>query len=570
MNKLADNVAANGVDVENLPGLPQYFGEAMVVLGKVPPEVVDYVLHKQQIEKLPLGRMFIDLGFASSDDVCRVIARLRGHPYVEVQSLPAPQPELLARFQRTQCASMGFLPLRETDDGVDVLLGDANPVAVEEVVRRKLHRKCRFMQGEFDAVTRSIHYHFHFSAHPVDRLIRSEIRKLEDDIDRLYSPENLLDHLLHLAVRERATDVHLAPTERSRSVLLRIDGVLQPVLALAPALDRLITYIKLRAEMDVSEKRVPQDGSFHAEVLQQRYSVRVSTLVSVYGERMVLRLLPERASLGGLGDLGFWPEDVAKLQSFFSRPHGMILITGPTGSGKSTTLHAALRMQSLIRSNVLTVEDPVEYRVPAACQTEVNRRAGYEFSTAMRHFLRHDPDVILVGEIRDSETARAAIDAASTGHLVLSTLHVGGVMGVFARLRLLGVEPDMLADNLIAVINQRLLRRVCPHCVEWVPLTNHVRHLFECQGVRVPERIPQARGCPRCRQIGYSGRLPVYELLAVDDTVGDAIAEAAPRSVLRQRAHAAGMRSMSHMALMRVAAGETTLDEVQRHVALAT
>lgn len=564
--KLTDMRVESSLALTGTPTLPRFFGEAMVALGKVPPEVVQYVLQKQQIERAPLGRMFIDLGFAASRDVCRVIAQMRGHDFVEEEAFPSPNAGLLARFNRAQCAHLGFLPIREERDVIEVLIGDADPAAVEDAVRRRTGKRVRCLQGEFDAVARWIQYQFHFSTHPVEQLIHIEIRKLEDDVDRLYSPELLLDHLLHLAVRERATDIHLAPTERSRSVLLRIDGVLQPVLALSPALDRLITFIKLRAEMDVSEKRLPQDGSFHAEVLHQRYSIRVSTLIGAYGERAVLRLLPERASLGGLRELGFWEEDVQSLEGAFRQPHGLVLITGPTGSGKSTTLHSALRMQSLIRSNVLTVEDPVEYRVPAACQTEVNRRAGYEFGSAMRHFLRHDPDVILVGEIRDSETARAAIDAASTGHLVLSTLHVGGIFGVFPRMRLLGVEPDMLADNLLAVINQRLLRRVCGRCVQWRPVETREALLFESHGLTPPQRLAVAQGCDHCRHIGYTGRAPVYEMLGVTRVIADAIAESVPRVALRELATAGGMRSMASMALQRVAAGETTLDEAQRHV----
>lgn len=373
-------------------------GAALVNAGVVSSVAIDYVLQKQKIEKVPMGNLLVELGFASANEVARQLAGQRGLLFVNAAEMPEPDPAVAAVFNRSLCLTYGFLPVREHEGQIEVVLGDAQPDAVRELVLRKLGKSCHFFQGEFDSVAQAIQQHYYFADNPPTRLVESEVRKLEADIDRAYSPARLLEHMLHLAVRERATDIHLAPTARSRSVLLRVDGVLRPVFALSPALDRLVVYVKLQADMDASEQRLPQDGSFTAQVMEHNYTIRVSTLISEFGERMVLRLLPERSSLDKLADLGFLQEDVTVMAKAFAKPHGLILITGPTGSGKSTTLHAALRMQPLIERNVLTVEDPVEYRVPVACQTEVNRRAGYEFANAMRHFLRHDPDIILVGK----------------------------------------------------------------------------------------------------------------------------------------------------------------------------
>ncbi|GAA4418172.1 GspE/PulE family protein [Acidovorax lacteus] len=544
-------------------------GDRLVQAGVVAPVAIDYVLQKQKIERQPLGHLLIDLGFASAKEVARQLAAQRGIPFVDPASMPEPDPAVAGVFNRALCLSHGFLPLGEHAGRVQVLLGDASTEAVADQVRRKLGRECDFLQGEFDRVAQAIHQFYYFADNPPAKLIETEVRKLEADVDRAYSPARLLDHILHLAVKERATDVHLAPTAHSRSVLLRVDGVLRPMFALSPALDRLIVYVKLQADMEASEQRLPQDGSFTARVLEQPYTVRVSTLISEFGERMVLRLLPERASLDKLEDLGFWEEDVATLRKVFARPHGLILMTGPTGSGKSTTLHAALRMQPLIERNVVTVEDPVEYRVPVACQTEVNRRAGYDFANAMRHFLRHDPDVILVGEIRDGETARAAVDAASTGHLVLSTLHVGGIFGVVPRLKLLEVDTETLAENLLAVVNQRLVRRICPHCATEHPVTPAEREWLESVGpldTPVPETLSHGAGCPACRHTGYLGRLPVYELLEVGRDMADAIAVDADRATLRTHAMAAGLKPIHRQARRRVLAGQTTVDEILRTV----
>lgn len=541
-------------------------GAALVSAGLVSAVAIDYVLQKQKIEKVPMGNLLVELGFASANEVARQLAGQRGLLFVNASEMPEPDTAVAAVFNRALCMTYGFLPVREADGLIEVVLGDAQPDAVSELVQRKLGKACRFFQGEFDSVAQAIQQHYYFAEHPPAKLIESEIRKLEADIDRAYSPARLLEHMLHLAVRERATDIHLAPTARSRSVLMRVDGVLRPVFALSPALDRLVVYVKLQADMDASEQRLPQDGSFTAQVMEHNFTLRVSTLISEFGERMVLRLLPERSSLDKLADLGFLQEDVAVMAKAFSRPHGLILITGPTGSGKSTTLHAALRMQPLIERNVLTVEDPVEYRVPVACQTEVNRRAGYEFANAMRHFLRHDPDIILVGEIRDSETARAALDASSTGHLVLSTLHVGSIFGVMPRLKLLGVDTETIAENLVAVINQRLVRRVCPHCAKPRPATEDERRWLGQAHTEVAPLVFHGMGCHHCRDTGYLGRLPVYEMLVVNRDLADAIAADANRAEIRQRALAAGMRPILTLARNRVLAGETTMEEILRTV----
>ena len=547
-----------------LDNVLQSLGSLLVQNRLVAPVAIDYALHKQKIEGGPLGLLLVELGFLSSKDLARQLALQRGIDYRDVDRLPYIDPQAASSFNRNLCLTHGFLPVAYEDDALRVLLGNAIPDEVAALVQRRLGIRVLFWQGEFQAVARAIHQYYYFAENPVDKLIEGEIRRLQADVDRAYSPARLLDLILHLAVRERATDVHFAPTAKSRTVLLRVDGVLRSMFALSPLLDRLVAYIKLQANMEASEHRLPQDGSFTAEVMASAWTIRVSTLISEFGERMVLRLLPERSDLDKLTDLGFLQEDVERMERIFSRPHGLLLITGPTGSGKSTTLHAALRMQQLVERNVLTVEDPVEYRVPVACQTEVNRRAGYEFASAMRHFLRHDPDIMLIGEIRDAETARAALDAASTGHLVLSTLHVGSIFGVVPRLRLLGVDAETVAENLVAIINQRLVRRICPHCSRERPTTAAERQWLQSDVASVRQGV----GCGHCSGSGYFGRLPVYELLIVQRELADAIAAEAPRSELRRLVEAGGMRLILSQARQRVLAGESTLEEMQRAVGL--
>ncbi|MFP8777630.1 GspE/PulE family protein [Hydrogenophaga sp. RWCD_12] len=535
--------------------------EMLVSSGLVSQVVIDYARQKQAVEGQMLGRMLVELGFLSAKDLARQLGIQRN---IEFRSVPAIDADVAAAFNRSLCLSHNFLPIGREGDKLRVLLGDAEPEAVAAIVQRRVGQEAVFWQGDFFAVVDAIHQHYYFQENPVEKLIDIEIRRLADDRDHAFSPERLMELILHTAVRERATDVHLAPTANSRTVLMRVDGVLRPMFAMPPSLDRLVAFIKLKADMDASEQRLPQDGSFTISLMDAAYTIRVSTMISEFGERMALRLLAERSDLDRLQDLGFLDEDVAEMERSFSRPHGLILITGPTGSGKSTTLHAALRVQPLVERNVLTVEDPVEYRVPVACQTEVNRRAGYDFASAMRHFLRHDPDIILVGEVRDAETARAALDASSTGHLVLSTLHVGGIFGVVPRLRLLGVDAETVAENLVAVINQRLVRCICPHCKTQRPATDEERRWLG-DGV---DQVFHGAGCAHCRGTGYRGRVPVYEILTVRREMADAIVAEASRSRLRELAEAGGLKPMERLARRRVLAGETTMEEIRRAIGL--
>ncbi|TWI06222.1 general secretion pathway protein E [Luteimonas cucumeris] len=525
---------------------------------------LQYALQKHKVENQRLGPLLIRHGLASESDIVRVLAELHGIRFAPVETLPEPDPQVLAMFNRELCLLRSFLPLRRVENSLEVLLGDADADAVAQLVLQRCGLRCSFVQGEFTRVSQLIRHTYYFAQNPIESLLEREIKRIAADADHAYSPEKLLDYLLHLAVRERTTDIHIAPAEDSIHVLFRVDGVLRPMLAMQSSLHRLLGFIKLAAEMDISEQRRPQDGSFRASVLDSALTVRVSTLISDQGERMVLRLLPEHSDLSGLTELGFFKEDVDALERMFAKPAGLVLITGPTGSGKSSSLHAALRMQSLIERNVLTVEDPIEYRVPGACQTEVNRRAGYEFGSALRHFLRHDPDVILLGEMRDAETAQAAIEAAATGHLVLSTLHVSGVFGVVPRLRPLGLEAQVIADNLLAVVNQRLIRQNCPFCSKPVPFTQAERDWLGIDDPAAAGR--RGSGCERCRGSGYYGRLPVYEMLLLDNAIANAIADDAGREAVRNLAYGSGFVDMVQVSKRRVAMGQTTTAEVLRVV----
>ena len=545
---------------------PNRLGEQLLERGRITPVQIEYALQKQRMEGGYLGQILLSQGLISGDDLARHLAEQRNIPFIQShEPLPVPDTEVIRLFNREICLAKGFMPVKHRAGRLQVVLGDADPRQIQETVHRRYGLECDFVQGEFGRVAAWIRHVYYFIHNPIEELIEKELRTLSQDVDRARGPEKLLEYLLHHAVHQRSTDIHIDPSSHSYHVLYRVDGVLRPMFAMPLALQRLITYIKLTAEMDISEQRRPQDGSFHIQVLELPYTIRVSTLVTEYGERMVLRLLPERAELAHLEQLGFRERDIARLRNLFANPSGMVLVTGPTGSGKSTTLHAALRLQALIERNVLTVEDPIEYRLPTVCQTEVNRRSGYEFSTALRHFLRHDPDVILVGEIRDAETAQATVTASATGHLVLSTLHVGSVFGVIPRLMPMGLAAATIADNLLAVINQRLVRQVCPYCAEPIEPTPG---LLEWLGsdLSADAQPKKGKGCEHCGHSGFYERLPVYEVLVIDHQLANAIAEESSRARLREIAHESGFETMMQLAKWRVARGQTTFEEVMRVV----
>ena len=394
--------------------------------------------------------------------------------------------------------------------------------------------------------------------------LAEEVRETED----LLAQENeapiirLLNAILSEAIREDASDIHLETFDHILAVRFRIDGVLREIVrpkrALAPL---LVSRLKVMAKLDIAEKRVPQDGRISLRVAGREVDVRVSTLPTASGERVVLRLLDKQAGRLELEKLGMAPDALEALKGVVRRPHGIVLVTGPTGSGKTTTLYAALSTLDTQSANVMTVEDPIEYHLPGIGQTQVNSKAQMTFARGLRAILRQDPDVVMVGEIRDLETAEIAIQAALTGHLVLSTLHTNSALGAIARLRDLGVESYLLSSSLSAVLAQRLVRRLCGHCKVAAPADARTRTLLGL-GEDTP-MVFDAVGCDACGGTGYRGRTGIYELVNIDSTLSQLIHDDAPAQALAQAA-AEHSHTLFDDGKRKILAGETTLTEVLR------
>jgi len=376
------------------------------------------------------------------------------------------------------------------------------------------------------------------------------------------------------AVLERSSDIHIEPTKSgSMQIRLRIDGVLRVVETVpAEIAPSLITNIKILANLNIAERRLPQDGRITLE--DPFVTLRVSTGPTVHGEMVVMRILPRETDIPDLEAIGFSPAVLTLYKKAIESPNGIVLVTGPTGSGKSTTLAATIKEIATPEVKVLSVEDPVEYPIPGVVQHQVNEEAGYSFAAALRAFLRQDPDIIYVGEIRDSETAHIAIQAALTGHLVFGTLHTNDAPSAVTRLLQMGVQTYNLAPTLRGVLAQRLVRKVCPRCRTPLPerQARHVLNLAEKVGIRfLPEEVElvYGKGCEYCGHTGYKGRTAIHEFMYVTEEIEDAIAKGEPTNTIRKLALASGMKTLYQDGLEKVLQGITTLQEVEEQAALA-
>jgi type IV pilus assembly protein PilB len=366
------------------------------------------------------------------------------------------------------------------------------------------------------------------------------------------------------AIHASASDIHLEPHHPEMRVRYRVDGELQQVMTIPNHIqEAVISRIKVMADMDTTETRRPQDGHLKLEEGETRANLRVSTIPTVEGEKVVLRILDEGKQTFQFDDLGMPARDIASIKRLIDKPHGMIVVTGPTGSGKSTTMYTMLSALNGVKRNIVTVEDPVEYRLAGINQVHSDNEHGMGFANALKYIMRQDPDVIMVGEIRDHETAQTSIQAALTGHLLISTLHTNDAVGAVARLSDLGIDRFKIAGALLGSIAQRLLRSICPECKEpSEPSSTMMRSLAQHYEIPADTVFFRGRGCKKCLHTGYSGRLPIFEIMPITPTLGEAIEAGLPASKLREMAMAEGMKDLAYAGIEQVFAGRTTIDEV--------
>ena len=373
-----------------------------------------------------------------------------------------------------------------------------------------------------------------------------------------------VNYVIADAIKQGASDIHIEPKEKALKIRYRIDGVLFEAMNPPHTMHAaIISRLKIMANLDIAERRLPQDGRIRAMVHQRKVDLRMSTLPCACGEKCVLRILDNRSISVGLEDLGFGENELTIWKNQIDQPHGIILVTGPTGSGKTTTLYSSLRQMDANKLNISTVEDPIEYNLPSVNQTQVHAKIGMTFSAALRALLRQDPDVVMLGEIRDKETAEIAVQAALTGHLVLSTLHTNDAPSSVTRLINIGVEPYLIAAAVNAVLAQRLVRKICQHCKEEYAPSDEMKEFLTLQGF-ASDKVLRGKGCDRCRKTGYAGRLGIYELMVMDDSLRDTVTSNPDVTHLRKLCRERGLVTLRTDGFHKVMKGLTTVDEILR------
>ncbi|MDX2493821.1 MAG: type II secretion system ATPase GspE [Desulfuromusa sp.] len=551
-------------------------GEILVQDKGLSEDVVRQALREQETSSLRLGEILKEKGATTEITLAEALATQSGIEYVAEPKVATSALHLLTTIPISYARENLAVPLEI--DGQTIRLAVIDPSNNRILNDLSVLTGCRIIPclAEPDKLIEAINQGYEtLSGGGGDSSI-SDI--VQEDLDGSIQIEDLLDTsdeapiirfvngLLTQAYRQRASDIHIEPFETEVIVRYRVDGILYEVQRPPHrALSNIISRLKIMANLDIAEKRLPQDGRFSVRIAGKQGDIRVSTLPTAFGERVVLRLLDKSAGVLKLRDIGVDSEMLPQIKAMIAKNHGIFLVTGPTGAGKTTTLYSALSALNSSEQNIITVEDPIEYQLPGVGQIQVNPKIDLTFAQGLRSILRQDPDVIMVGEIRDSETAKIAVQAALTGHLVFSTLHTNDSAGALARLVDMGVEPFLAASALVGVLAQRLVRTVCPHCrISYQPEKELLAELFD--GTEVPKQATfyRGRGCSHCMQVGYLGRTGVYELLEVTDPIRQLVTSNADAATIRQQALKMGMRSLRQAGLVKVLAGQTTVEEILR------
>ncbi|MEK8027767.1 GspE/PulE family protein [Pseudaquabacterium rugosum] len=561
---------------------PQRFrlGDLLIQQGLITPAQLDDALAEQKRSGRKLGRVFIDRQWVTEAGIAQAVAGQIGAPYVDLSEEP-PQPEAARLLPEVHARRLRALPIALGDHGrLYVALADPTDLGAYDEVARLTRREIDLVVVPESQLLAAIEQAFRAEDEIAGfaRELTSELSSVEDGLASLMgagalSAEDapvvrLLASMFEQALRSRASDIHIEPMERHLRIRFRIDGVLHVQTQTEPKIASAVALrLKLMSGLDISEKRLPQDGRFQVQVQAGAVDVRISTLPTQFGESVVMRLLTRSAALMSLDRMGLPPRADVALRRALARPSGMILVTGPTGSGKTTTLYAALNELNDTERKIITVEDPVEYRLPGLNQVQVMDKIDLSFARVLRSTLRQDPDVLLIGEMRDQTTAEIGVRAAITGHLVLSTLHTNDAASTPLRLIDMGVPRYMVAMSLQLVLAQRLVRTVCPTCAAPVSPTAQQQEWLRVQlGQQQVDlsRLRQGQGCSDCNQTGYSGRTGIYELVEMTPPLAEAISSGDPaRFALAARQQMAG-HTLRRDALRLALHGRTTLDEAMR------
>ncbi len=565
-------------------------GEHFVEEGLISREQLQMAMAKQRElgGNEPIAKVLVGMGLIGERDRVRCLGKVWGVPFVDIPDM-VPEHEALYKISPQLAKKFKAIPV-EIRDG-KLIVAMANPldvfaiddlrlttgmeiepvIAVEEDLKVAIATYYKIegtMSDALAGVIKDFSSEVEISSGEEDELSEAELREMGDDAPII----RLANLIISQAITDKASDIHLEPARDGMRVRLRVDGVLMDIMRLPrKVVAPLTSRMKIMADMDIAEKRAPQDNRISAVVNGREFDFRVSSLPLVYGEKIVMRVLDKSGISVGLSKLGFLEHNLRQIEQLCNKTYGIILVTGPTGSGKSTTLYSILHKLNNGLSNIITIEDPVEYELPGINQCGVNPKAGMTFAAGLRAMLRQDPDIIMVGEMRDKETATIAMEAALTGHLVLTTLHTNDAPSAPGRLMDMDVEPFLIASSMIGVLAQRLVRVICPACKETYRTP---RETLLRLGLPLPEGISQdphgeltlfrGAGCDKCKNTGYKGRTGVHELMVMTDDVRDKILERVPSHIIRNLAVQNGMKTLQMDAVSKILMGITSVDEVLR------
>ncbi|MEX2043519.1 MAG: GspE/PulE family protein [Patescibacteria group bacterium] len=579
-----------GTFSDSFTASPTKFQDALVDLKLLTGEQVENLRVQSINSGQSLEHLARDMGLLNEEDAVKAWGKVMGLPYVDLRSVDVNR-EVLQVVPEQVAKNYNVVAFEKAGNRYQVAMADPHNVqaleALEFVTKKSklqidLHIASRASikaaAGQYGSLSGEVSKVLKESAEEV------AIEDVEEDVDSAKTLEKIVSDapiskaiaaILKYAVKTKASDIHIEPTEKEIKVRYRLDGVLQSTLSLPRnALAALVSRIKILSNLKIDESRIPQDGRFGSKLQEREIDFRVSTFPTVHGEKVVMRLLDKAAGLKSLEDIGLLGRGFDKMVEGLEKPYGMTLVTGPTGSGKSTTLYASLSRLNDVAVNIVTLEDPVEYSLDGVNQSQINPQIGYSFASGLRSILRQDPDIVMVGEIRDQETADMAVNAALTGHIVLSTLHTNDAAGALPRMIDMGVEPFLLASSINTLVAQRLTRRVCEHCKKSVSLNKSEQDTVQDIVGQMPKevraklkplkeyKLMRGAGCDRCGGSGYKGRIGIFEILPMSDAVKDVLLNHGSGDNIADKAIEEGMVTMQMDGILKVLDGQTTLEEV--------
>ena len=556
------------------------FGESLVSKGLLTRRGLIEALNEQRAHGGRLGEVLLRLKKLGEEDITHALADYLSMDYVRLDDISKIDMETARILPENISKRFCLIPIGEEDNHIIVAMADPLNVIAIDTIALKMKRQIKVVISSPVEIRHAIETIYHGSDVEEQQLrdiVEIEIGGQEDKLESEGEAENeeaatkppvirFVDLLLSQAVKSRASDVHIEPQERSMIIRMRIDGVLRDMVPPARKMQAaVLTRIKILSEMNIAERRLPQDGRFKMKTSGRDIDVRVSSIPTIYGEKIVLRILDTSSASHDIAELGFAPKLLEEFRTILAQPHGIIIVTGPTGSGKSTTLYSALNYLKDPTRNITTVEDPVEYRLAGINQIQIKHQINLDFAKCLRAILRQDPDIILVGEIRDKETVEIAIKASLTGHLVLSTFHTNDAPSAISRLMYMGIEPFLLSSSLNLVIAQRLVRKICEHCKEPVTLSEEVLRRLNIDLKDNKEAVfYHGKGCNLCGNTGCMGRLPIFEFLVMDHDMRDKLVNRAPESEIRALSRQKGYGGLLESGVSKMLLGLTTAEEVLR------